>query len=151
VVTKYSPEVRAEHRQHLIDAAWRCVARTGSCDMTVDNVCREGRGARMQMRADLVAEMLCEKEVRQRHLVHMRRRHGLLRRAIEEGMTTGDYHEAVPARAVATILLALADGLMLHAAVDPRSRRWPTLRQGVDVLLAGLRTWGISPVAEDTA
>jgi AcrR family transcriptional regulator len=210
VVTKYSPEVRAEHRQHLIDAAWRCVARTGYCDMTVDHVCREAgvtKGAfywyfssrddvllalleeeaeateravlgvirstppglhrlrrfakvmledgddraRMQVRADLFAEMLCEKEVRRRYLAHMRRRHGLLRRAIEEGMTTGDYHEAVPARAVATILLALADGLMLHAAVDPRSLRWPTLRQGVDVLLAGLRTWGISPGAEDTA
>jgi AcrR family transcriptional regulator len=196
-MTKYSPEVRAEHRQALVDAAWRCVARTGYCDMTVEDVCREAgvtKGAfywyfrsrddvllalleeegaaterallqviassppgidrlrrfakamlqdgedqaRMQLRADLFAEMLCEKEVRRRFLGHLRRRHELLLAAIEEGMATGEYHEAIPSRAITSILLALADGLMFHAAVDPQSLRWPSLRRGVDMLLAGL-------------
>ena len=196
-MTKYSPEERAEHRQTLVDAAWRCVARTGYCDMTVDHVCQEAgvtKGAfywyfrsrddvllalleeeamaterallgvirstppgihrlrrfakvmlqdgedqaRMQVRADLFAEMLCEREVRLRYLAHMRRRHDLLLAAIQEGLVTGEYHEAVPARAITSILLALADGLMFHAAVDPPSLRWSILRRGVDVLLAGL-------------
>lgn len=36
-----SPEVLRERRQRLVAAAWRCAARTGYCDMTVDDICAE--------------------------------------------------------------------------------------------------------------
>ena len=40
---KLLPETRIERRQELIDAAWRCAARRGFRDVTVDDVCSEAR------------------------------------------------------------------------------------------------------------
>ena len=195
---RLSPEQRENHRQRIVTAAWRCVARTGYCDLRVDDVCAEAavsKGSfylyfkrkddvlfalleqdaaaieeriravmlsnrpgidrlrlfaqtmladhddkgRMQVRADLWAELFCEKAVRERFVEHLDRRRRLLSDAIEAGMRTGEYDGGVPAETLARILLAIVDGLMLHAAAEPRSMRWTYLRQGVDGLLAGLR------------
>lgn len=38
---KLEPAVKEQRRQHLIDAAWRCVARGGYRSLSVDDVCNE--------------------------------------------------------------------------------------------------------------
>lgn len=195
---RLSPEQRDNHRQRIVDAAWRCVARTGYSDLRVEDVCAEAsvsKGSfylyfkrkddvlfalleqdaaaieerirsvmlsnrpgidrlrlfaqtmladhddqgRMQVRADLWAELFCEEAVRERFVEHLDRRRRLLSDAIEAGMRTGEHNGRVPAETLARILLAIVDGLILHAAAEPRSMPWTYLRQGVDGLLAGLR------------
>ncbi len=193
---KLRPETRIERRQDLIDAAWRCAARRGFRDLTVDEVCAEAgvskgafygyfeqkqdlllalleddaaaldrelesitassesgvervrrfaqamlaRGddaARVQVRADLWADLLTEEPVRQLLAAVTRRRRKLVRSWIEVGVSSGELVE-IPANALASILLALADGLMLHGALDPAAFRWPNIRHAIDVLLAGI-------------
>ena len=154
---RLSPEQRENHRQRIVTAAWRCVARTGYCDLRVDDVCAEAavsKGSfylyfkrkddvlfalleqdaaaieeriravmlsnrpgidrlrlfaqtmladhddkgRMQVRADLWAELFCEKAVRERFVEHLDRRRRLLSDAIEAGMRTGEYDGGVPCR-----------------------------------------------------
>jgi hypothetical protein len=36
-------------------------------------------------------------------------------------------------------IVALADGLMLHRALDPTDFRWPNIRGAVDVIFTSLR------------
>src|SRR5690348_4957233 len=38
---RITPGVRTERRQHIVEAAWRCAARKGFGDLTVDEVCAE--------------------------------------------------------------------------------------------------------------
>jgi AcrR family transcriptional regulator len=93
--------------------------------------------ARVQVRADLWADLLTEDVVRARLAEVTQRRRELLRGWIEEAVSTGELVE-IPANALASILLALADGLMLHGALDPSGFRWRNIRRAIDVLLAGL-------------
>lgn len=191
-------EERIERRQRLLDAAWRCAARKGYRDITVDDVCAEADaskgafyvyfetkqdlllalldddasqvtaqieelerqslsqgerlrrftrwmlergadGARAQVRADLWAVALTDDTVRQRlsEVIGQRRRH--LRAWIEAGVADGELVD-MPANALASLLLALEDGLLLHAAVDGSAFRWERVRRAVTVLLAGLQT-----------
>ena len=44
----------------------------------------------------------------------------------------------VPSNALAAMLLALADGLMLYHASDPTGFRWANIGRAVDVVLDGL-------------
>jgi AcrR family transcriptional regulator len=193
---KLRPEIRSERRQALIDAAWRCAAVQGFRDLTVDDVCGEGRvskgafygyfdqkqdlllalledetaaldrelerittasssgvdrvrmfaqamlasgedPARVQVRADLWADLLTEEVVRARLAEVTQRRRELVRGWIEEAVASGEL-VAIPANALASILLALADGLILHGALDPSGFRWRNIRRAMDVLLAGL-------------
>jgi AcrR family transcriptional regulator len=193
---KLRDETRIERRQELIEAAWRCAARRGFRDLTVDEVCAEtgvskgafygyfehkqdlllalleddaaaldeeldritstsasgvervrrfaqamlARGddaARVQVRADLWADLLTEDAVRERLANSMQRRRGLLRSWIDEAVSSGEL-AAIPANALASILLALADGLMLHGALDQSAFRWRNIRRAIDVLLAGI-------------
>ncbi len=195
---RLSAEQRLNHRQRIVDAAWRCVARTGYSALRVDDICHEAavsKGSfyiyfkrkddvlfalldedaaaleqrihsvllanrpgidrlrlfaqtmladhddqgRMQVRADLWAEMFCDKEVRDRFVEHLDRRRRLLSVAISEGIKTGEFDGGVPAETLARIVLAIVDGLMFHSAAEPRTMRWAKLRDGVDGLLAGLR------------
>lgn len=94
--------------------------------------------ARVQVRADLWADLLTEDVVRQRLAEATRRRRELLRSWIEEGVATGEL-VAIPANALASILLALTDGLMLHGALDPSAFRWRNIRRAIDVMLAGIQ------------
>lgn len=187
---------RTERRQHIIEAAWRCAARKGFGDLTVDEVCAEAdfskgafygyfdskqalllalleedaafldqimerlaattisnverlrrftramleRGeepARVQVRADLWAAMLTEQAVRQRFSASVRRRREVLRCWVDAAAAGGELVD-IPANAFAAVLLALGDGLALHAGLDPAGFRWPNIRKALDVLLEGL-------------
>lgn len=93
---------------------------------------------RVQSRADVWAQLLCERSVRRRFAAHLERRRVLLGEAIAEGIRTGDYGTDVAPETLARIVLAIVDGLMLHAAVEPAGVRWASVRQGIDGLIAGL-------------
>jgi BetI-type transcriptional repressor, C-terminal len=92
--------------------------------------------ARVQMRADLWADLLTTDEVRQRLAGATLRRRELVRTQIEEADASGEL-TAIPADALASIVLALADGLMLHAALDPAAFPWRQVRRAVEILFAG--------------
>lgn len=93
--------------------------------------------ARVQVRADLWAELLTDDAVRGRLAEATQRRRELVRSWIEEAVESGEL-VAIPANALASILLALTDGLMLHGALDPGGFRWRNIRRAIDVMLAGL-------------
>jgi AcrR family transcriptional regulator len=94
---------------------------------------------RVQVRADLWTSMLNEKEVAGRFSAGVQRRRNCLRGWIEAAVAEGEIVE-VPANALASILLALSDGLMLHASIQPDAFRWKNIASALDVLLAGLVT-----------
>ena len=192
-----SEAARSARRQDLVDAAWRCIARKGWRDLTVDDVCAEAgvsKGAfygyftrkqellaalaedeadqldalldqlrsrpleaaeqlrryaraileratdpaRVQVRADLWAAMSTEPDVRERLAATVARRRAGLRELVEAGVATGQL-QAVPANALASILLALTDGLVLHRGLDPTAFRWANVYRALDALLEGVR------------
>jgi AcrR family transcriptional regulator len=92
---------------------------------------------RAQVRADLWAAVLGEKGPRERFAATAARRRARLRDWIEESIERGEL-QGLPANALAAILLAMADGLMLHATLDPGGFRWGNIRRAVDELLAGI-------------
>jgi AcrR family transcriptional regulator len=93
--------------------------------------------ARVQVRADLWADILTDAEVRTRFSATIQRRRVTLRRWIEEGIAAGEVVD-VPTNATASILLALSDGLLLHASLDAAAFRWSNIRRALEVLLAAL-------------
>ena len=93
--------------------------------------------ARVQVRADLWAEMLTDATVRQRFTATVRRRRAVLRGWIERAVADGELAE-IPANAFASLLLALGDGLGLHAGLDSTGFRWANIRKAVDVVLERL-------------
>jgi AcrR family transcriptional regulator len=93
--------------------------------------------ARVQVRADLWAAMLTEPTVRACFSATIDRRRALLRGWIEASVAAGEL-VAVPSNAAASILLALADGLLLHAGLDATGFQWPNIRRALDVLLDGI-------------
>lgn len=93
--------------------------------------------ARVQVRADLWAELLTDDAVRSHLADATERRRELVRSWIEEAVQSGEL-VAIPANALASILLALTDGLMLHGALDRSAFQWRNIRRAIDVLLAGL-------------
>ena len=93
--------------------------------------------ARVQVRADLWADLLTETSVRRHLAVVTQRRRERVRAWIEEAIASGELAE-IPANALASILLALADGLILHAALDPGGFRWRNIRRAIDLMLAGI-------------
>lgn len=93
--------------------------------------------ARVQVRADLWADLLTEEPVRRRLGEANQRRRELVRSWIEEAVASGEL-VAIPANALASILLALADGLLLHGALDPGAFRWRNVGRAIDVIFAGI-------------
>ncbi|MHB8532524.1 MAG: TetR/AcrR family transcriptional regulator [Solirubrobacteraceae bacterium] len=93
--------------------------------------------ARVQVRADLWSELLTDELIRSELAEAMRRRRELVRAWVQEGVRGGELAE-IPENALASILLALTDGLMLHGALDPGAFRWRNVRRAIDVLLAGI-------------
>lgn len=193
---KLRPEVRAERRRQFVDAAWRCAARSGFRDLSVDDVCAEAglsKGAfygyfaskhdvllalleddaaaldaalrrierstsagvervrafartmlangddpaRVQVRADLWAQLLTEPSVREQLAAAIDRRRAVLRGWIERAVAAEEL-VPIPANALASILLALGDGLMLHGALEPGAFRWRNIRRALDGLLDGV-------------
>lgn len=193
---KLRPEVRAQRRRHFVDAAWRCAARSGFRDLSVDDVCAEANlskgafygyfaskhdvllalleddaaaldavleeierttvagverlrnfaramlahgddPARVQVRADLWAQLLTEPSVREQLAATLERRRTVLRGWIERAVA-GEELAPIPANALASILLALGDGLFLHGALEPGAFRWRNIRRALDALLDGI-------------
>ena len=93
---------------------------------------------RNQVRADLWADILTEEDGASRFSATIERRRIRLRGWIEEGIAAGDFVD-MPANAGASILLALGDGLLLHAGLDAAAFRWANIRRALDVLLAADR------------
>jgi len=191
-----APAARAERRQQIVDAAWRCAARKGFSDLTIDEVCSEAglskgsfygyfdskqalllalleedagaldelserlegaeisdverirrftratleRGddpGQVQLRADLWAGMLTDEAVRDRFSHAISRRRKRLKEWIDRAVASGEL-AAIPSNAFASILLALGDGLTLHAGLDPAGFRWANIRKALDGLLEGI-------------
>lgn len=194
---KMGVQARRKRRQELIDAGWRCVARTGYHNMTVDDVCVEARlskgafythfdqkqdlllalldedaagleqiitdlsgeqssgverirsylravlergedRATVQMRADLWADVRDDPALLERFAAGVRQRRHLLAQWINEAIASGELVD-IPSNAFASILLSLADGLMLHYSIDPGGFRWSNIRVAVGVLLDGIQ------------
>lgn len=100
-------------------------------------VARGEDSARVQVHADLWADLLTDDVVRERLAHSTQRRRELVRGWIEEAVASEELM-AIPPNALASILLALTDGLMLHRALDPGGFRWANIRRAIDVLLAGI-------------
>lgn len=92
----------------------------------------------VQRMADLWAEMVADETVR-RHLAGaVAERRKLLAGWIGDGVASGEIID-LPPNAFAAIVVALADGLMLHRALDPSGFKWTNVRRAVDTIFAGLR------------
>jgi len=96
----------------------------------------EGKPGHAQVRADLWAEGLADEGVRDRLSVVIRERRARLRRWIEQGIRVGEL-PPVPANALAAIVLALGDGLLLHAGLDPAAFSWSNIRRAFETLVEG--------------
>jgi AcrR family transcriptional regulator len=97
-----------------------------------------GDPSRVQLRADLWALAATDETVRERLFEAVARRRELLRVTLDRMLERDDLK--LPrelANAVASILLALGDGLVLHSALDPTAFRWANVRRALDLLLAG--------------
>jgi AcrR family transcriptional regulator len=95
-----------------------------------------GDPGRVQLRADLWALATTDEVVRERLIEAVSRRRELLRDAVDRMLERDDLE--LPrelANAVASILLALGDGLVLHSALDPTAFRWTNIRCALDLLL----------------
>ncbi|HWE63830.1 MAG TPA: TetR/AcrR family transcriptional regulator [Chloroflexota bacterium] len=93
--------------------------------------------ARVQVRADLWADILTDSVMRARFSATIQRRRATMRRWLEAGIASGELLD-VPTNAVASILLALSDGLLLHAGLDTAAFRWSNIQRALDALLAAL-------------
>ena len=98
---------------------------------------RSSDPARVQVTADLWAEMLTQPVVKQRFATTMQRRRERLRSWIEQGIASGEM-AAIPANAFASILVALTDGLVMHGSLQPSAFRWANIQSALDVLLGGI-------------
>jgi AcrR family transcriptional regulator len=94
---------------------------------------------RVQVRADIWTAMITEEAVRIQFLATVEGHREILRRWIREGIDCGDL-APITENALASILLALSDGLLLHGGLGPAGFRWENVRGAIDVLLDGLAT-----------
>ena len=94
---------------------------------------------RVQLRADLWAVLAGDPVVRAAFAETVARRRTVLREWISKSIDAGDLGiEPRRANALASILIAMADGLMLHRALDPQGFRWSNIRAVMDALIAGI-------------
>ena len=94
---------------------------------------------RVQLRADLWSALATDPAIRGTFADAVERRRSILRDWIVRSILAGDLAiEERRANALASILIALTDGLMLHRAVDPTGFRWSNIRSVLDSLLAGI-------------
>jgi TetR/AcrR family transcriptional regulator, repressor for uid operon len=93
--------------------------------------------ARLQIRADLWAEMSSSPAVREKWVAVVRARRATLKRWVEESVASGEL-APIPANALAAIMLALGEGLFLHAGLDPSGFRWINVGKALDAILDGL-------------
>jgi len=94
--------------------------------------------ARVRLRAEIWADVSVNDRLRQHLAAAVAQRRVALAGWIAEAVAAGELID-VPANALAAVLLALADGLMVHASVDPDGFRWANVRRALSLLLEGLR------------
>jgi AcrR family transcriptional regulator len=95
--------------------------------------------SRVQLRADLWSALSGDHAVRDRFAEAVEDRRRVLREWITRSIRAGDLGiDEQRANALASILIALADGLMLHRAVDPKGFQWSNIRAAMDALIAGI-------------
>ena len=92
---------------------------------------------RVQVRADLWAEVHANDDLRASVQALVRRRRRILEALIGASVSPDVLADA-PARAFAAFLIALVDGLSLHSAIDPGAFRWSNIQRALDVTLAGV-------------
>jgi AcrR family transcriptional regulator len=100
---------------------------------------RSADPARFQVTADLWTQMLTQPAVRERFAAAVQRRRERIRAWIEHSVAAGEMRRVAP-NAVASILLALSDGLVIHGGIQPSAFRWENIRSALDVLLEGIST-----------
>ncbi len=105
---------------------------------TRDTLQRAADPARVQLRADLWSALAGEPATRERFAATVRRRRIAVGELIEHGIQAGELAE-VPANALASILLALSEGLVLHGALDPKAFRWTNVYRAMDAVLDGVQ------------
>ena len=93
--------------------------------------------ARMQLRADLAAAVGGDPGIEEALRDSARSRRAALRRWIDDGVASSELRP-VPANALASILLALADGLAIHHRRDPTAFQWRNVRLALDALISGI-------------
>lgn len=93
--------------------------------------------ARVAVRTDIWASLRRDSVVRAQFSAAISRQRAILRGWIEMGVAQGQI-TPVPTNAIAAILLALTDGLLLHASLDAGAFRWTNIRQALDILLEGI-------------
>jgi AcrR family transcriptional regulator len=93
--------------------------------------------ARMQVRADLAAAVGGDPAIESALRESARNRRAALRLWIDQGVATNELR-AVPANALASILLALVDGLAIHHRSDPTAFQWRNVRLALDVVISGI-------------
>ena len=193
---KLLDRTRGQRRRQLLDAAWRCIARQGYRDLTVDDICADAglsKGAfyshfvskeelllglieddaasiahaaedpatlelgpvqrirkiteimlmqgadpaRVQLRADVWGALQTYPAVRAAVTSVVADRQRVLREWVEEAVALGEMSLAFPPNALAALLLAITDGLVLHYALDPNAFRWGKISKAVDGMLEG--------------
>ena len=100
---------------------------------------RAGDASRIQVRADLWAAALTEPAIRERLNTEVDAQRRVIRRWVQKAITGGEIVD-LPANALASILLAMNDGLMLHRTLDESGFRWANISRALDALLAGIAT-----------
>jgi len=149
-LTAYEARIEVGHRPGILDPQGGVIERAlpalGYANVSHVRVGKSIRlaveapdedSARVQVHADLWADLLTDDVVRERLAHSTQRRRELVRGWIEEAVASEELM-AIPPNALASILLALTDGLMLHRALDPGGFRWANIRRAIDVLLAGI-------------
>ncbi|MHB8719213.1 MAG: TetR/AcrR family transcriptional regulator [Candidatus Dormibacteria bacterium] len=92
---------------------------------------------RVQLRSDLWAAILTDPVIRDRMVVAMQQRRAVLRRWIDGAVDAGEI-TPLPANALASVLLALGDGLTLHSSLDPSAFRWGNIARVLAAIFGGL-------------
>ena len=96
--------------------------------------------ARVQLRADVWGAMQTYPAVRAAVTEAVAERQRVLCEWIDEAVRIGELSIDFPPNALAALLLAITDGLVLHYALDPHAFRWGKISKAVDGLLDGYAT-----------
>ncbi|MGH7722195.1 MAG: TetR/AcrR family transcriptional regulator [Candidatus Dormibacteria bacterium] len=93
--------------------------------------------SRVQLRSDLWAAILTDPLIRERMVAAVQRRRTRLRSWIDCAVRDAEL-APVPANALASLLLALGDGLTLHSSLDPSAFRWNNIARVLAAIFTGL-------------
>ncbi|HEX2178334.1 MAG TPA: TetR/AcrR family transcriptional regulator [Actinomycetota bacterium] len=96
-----------------------------------------GTSERAPVLKDLWAIVLGRPDLSEWAAERIRGRRTILRNWIDR--VTGAELQATPSNALASALLALIDGLILHAGLDPSAFSWENVTAAVDAILGGLQ------------